>query len=500
MQGKQRNKTIEIYFILYLAALVFLIPGKEGEVNDELSFNKSNPRIFQLPFGLKPEKNTLAATVKLDSTGLRITSFDSVNTIFYTGNVRDVKFDVSIEDRSTRQVLAIDENTAGSNLFFRYNVDQSNQMLRFVWNPPFYDRQNKTYIVRVSAQCISNEASSQGQIVEDVVQFSLVINYITDFDSNLLFANESGALINNQIQDSAINSLVPVYTPPANLFMTPREEIIRALAYSTWENELSIFGLDPKFDLRKQPDIKLIREPDNRIGGSARIVGFTPSSIILKGETPGYGTLKVAVSMIRHSDGKEAIREFKVVPQMMEDPKFEQIMYPAVKYIFDPRLPIISGQKASSYLKSSDGKIVATSSNGGKFEFTPALSDTGKIFIFERYLDNNLIGQKYSVKVQMYPIPEIARISDMGNRTIRIFTNCYGYHQGAENYITKIEILQGNVKIREVIGAQRNEEDKMVFRQVFEITSNSGESQLTFRIQAVALNGQKSEISVYPLR
>jgi hypothetical protein len=493
MVNKRKKRIVEVYFILYLAALVLIIPGKDnGHKGHEV--DKPRQRFFQLPFSLKPEKNSLNAIVKLDSIGMTILSMDSVNTIFYTGHVKDIKFDVTIEDRNTRQVLTLDKRNEVETDFFRYSGDQTTQSLKFYWDPPLYDRKSKTYIVKVKAQAVSTDSESLGLIVEDIVQFSLNLNYITDFNTNLLIASD--AIDTNTLSDNG-NELVESRTAllsGTNLFLSPREEIIKSIAYSQWENEITIFGLDPKFDLRRQPEIKITRQPDNRIGGSAKVTGFTESGIVIKGETPGFGVMTVSVSLIRHADGKEVIREFKVQPQLMEEPRFEQVLYPDMKYTFEPRLPVLSGQKVYSALKSSDGKIYASSETGGIFTYTPTMSDTGKVLYFERFVDNNLIGQKHTVRVSMFPQPEIVRIAEIDKNTFRIFTNSYGTFKGRENYISRIEIIQGSVKVREIIGAQKNEEGTFTYKQVFEITPTGKSTDVSFKVQAVSVNGQKSDV------
>lgn len=219
---------------------------------------------------------------------------------------------------------------------------------------------------------------------------------------------------------------------------------------------------------------------------------------MIKGEAPGYGVMKISVALTRHSDGKEAIREFRVIPQLINEPKFQSIVYPDIRYTFDPRLPILSNQKTHSYLKTQDGKVYSSSENGGAFSFTPSFNDTGKILFFERYVDNNLIGQRHSVRISMYPQPEIERISEVGKNTIRIFTSCFGLHKGSENYISKIEIIKGNAKVREIIGAQKEDKDKLNIKQTFECTPQNSNSEFTFTFRAVAVNGQKSEVMTYP--
>jgi len=496
MNNKRKKRIVEIYFILYLAALVFLIPGKVSR-NIESDIFPDKPRIFQLPFSLKSEKNALNATVRLDSNGISIISIDSTNTIFYTGEVKNIKINVTIEDRNTRQVLTVENFEGNSTDFFRYSTDEISQSLKFFWDPPLYDRKSKTYIVKVTGEAISSNSETLGLIVEDVVQFSLNLNYITDFNSNLLIATETAGGQELPVSGGQTEENRSLILPATNLFLSPRDEIVKSIAYTPWENEITIFGLNPKIDLRKQPEIKIIREPDNKIGGSAKIISFTESSLLIKGETPGYGVLKVSVSLTRHADGKEAIREFSVVPQLTDEPKYQQVVYPDIRYTFDPKLPILTGQKTSAYLKTADGKIYAAGESGSAFSFTPSMSDTGKTLYFERYIDNNLMGQRYTVRISMFPVPEIARISEIGKNTIRIFTNCYGNYQGRENYISKIDVLRGNAKIREIIGAQKNEEGSFNLKQVFEITPANSNSEFTFTIQAVANNGQKSEVTNY---
>jgi hypothetical protein len=496
MNNQRKKKIVEIYFILYLAALVLLIPGKDKDI-EGIDKSGTLQRVFQLPFTLKPEKNALNAIVKIDSSGLSIISIDSTNTIFYTGSIKDIKFDVSIEDRNTRQVLAIDNQDESSNSFFSYVTDESTQSLKFYWDPPLYDRKSKTYIVKIIGQGISTDINNEGMLIEDMVQFSLNLNYISDFNSNLLIANDISAENNNELDDLSNGYAQTNINPNINLFLSPREDIVKSVAYTPWENEITIFGLDPKVDLRKQPEIKIIREPDSKIGGTAKIAGFTESGLLIKGETPGYGNMKVMVSMTRHSDGKEAIREFRVIPQLIDEPKFEQVLYPGIRYTFDPKLPLLSNQKTSSLLRSQDGKIYSSNETGGMFHVIPSINDTGKILYFERYVDNNLIGQRYSLKISMFPIPEIIRVSEVGKNTLRILTNCYGTFQGNENYISKIELIQGNAKIKEIIGAQKNDEGKNVFKQIFEIIPLNTSENFSFKIRALAVNGQKSEIFTY---
>ena len=97
MNRNRKRRLVEIYFILYLSALLFLLPdGKKDDV-DSIG---TGIQIYQPSFNLIPEKNTLICRVVLDSAGPRIMYLDSVNTIFYTGDVEDVNFEFTVEDQT----------------------------------------------------------------------------------------------------------------------------------------------------------------------------------------------------------------------------------------------------------------------------------------------------------------------------------------------------------------------------------------------------------------
>jgi hypothetical protein len=54
MSYNRKKRVIEIYFVLYLAALILLIPQSKKE--EENGKHNAENRIFQLPFNLKAEK------------------------------------------------------------------------------------------------------------------------------------------------------------------------------------------------------------------------------------------------------------------------------------------------------------------------------------------------------------------------------------------------------------------------------------------------------------
>ncbi len=480
----RKKRIIEIYFVLYLAALILLIPGKEQ--NDKTK-NENNNNIFQIPFSLKAEKTSLNAYYKIDSLGIKTIIKDTVNNIFYTGNVSDVNYSITIKDISSNQNYKIIEPNNNYNIF-NYEKNNKDNSLIFRWKPDLKERKSKSYNITITAKAKSLDSNSYGKIVEDKIQFAVNLNIDLEDFKNIEKLDLDNSNIKTNIE----------LVPNERVILLPRDEVINVISSSQWENEINIIGLSPKKDLRKQPEIEIIRVPNDKIGGSAYISGVKENSLIIKGEAPYFGTMSVKVKLIRHSDGFMASKSFQVKTILMEEPQVPEVIYPGISYKLEPKIPISSSKSSYTELKDKDGIVYAKSTGNNSIYFTPNFADTGKILFLERYIDNNLIGQRYRIRINNFPNPEIYRISEIGNKKIRVYTNAYGLYNKNPNYIKSIEIIEGNAKVREIIGAQSNPDTQnYIYKQVFEIIPSDNSKQFYFKIRAVAENGQKSEIKTY---
>ncbi|HRP01075.1 MAG TPA: hypothetical protein PLE30_00335 [Candidatus Kapabacteria bacterium] len=488
-QYKRKKRIIEIYFVLYLAALILLIPSHKEEIS-----NSNNSNILQIPFSIKLEKQSLSALYFIDSVGIKIRYIDSINNIYYTGNVKDVEYKFTIEDLQSKQNVSLDN--IGDTLYqvFSFNYLDSGKSVRFTWRPNNLSRLGKNFIVTVIASAISLDSVTYGKVVEDKIKFNINLNY--DHSSSMQLISTNIDTTTMLKKDEVIN---PIIQSIGKVLLLPREETIQTIAYSDWENEISLFGINPETDLRSQPTLIISRQPNDKIGGNAKIAGYRNNAIIIKGEAPGYGTMTVKLKLIRHSDGLEAIKEFKVIPQLLDEPEIPAKLFPLITYRINPKMPITSDRNAYSILANNEGKMIARSQNSAEIVFTPQITDTGKTFVLERYLSDNLFGQKYFIKVSSFPKPEIYRMSELSLNQIRIYTNSYGHFNNAPNYIKYIELIEGNAKIREIIGAQQAPDNKnLLYKQVFEIIPKDPSKPFNFKIRAVAENSMKSEVVVYP--
>jgi len=502
MSVVRTKKAIEIYFILYLAALVFLIPdgrdlNKQETTGDGIQF--ITPK-----FALFPEKTNLTCRLIMDSTGPRILTIDSVNRIYYSGDVEDVKFEFIIEDQFLKQNLVLTSDIKPRSRFFRIEKEGENQSILFYWMPPINERQNKTYLVRVNAYGSSRTdlANSKGlsdagkvkQIYKVTQQFSLLMIYVNDPQPSQQITQQLplqllgiDTLFRSLPQFQQQTSSIPI--GPIQLMADKKE--INAIAYQQWTNTIYINNANPIKDLSKIDLRVRLEPPDNR--GVAEILDKGENKFIIHGKTPSTGRMVVELAVVRKYDNADAATRFTVTPAPFEQPDFPKIMYPEQRYTFDPKMPLL-GIEPKAYLK--EGNIIRAKSNQGeKFIFTPEITDTGKVFTLERYIDNELLGEKHFTRVVNYPDPIIYEIIYMG-QTAEVITQSYGFKDKERNEVVDF-IIEGNAKWQDMRGKMTVLQDKATVIQHFRFEPKTPSKPFQFKIQAVDKRGKVSLPKTY---
>ena len=127
--GKRRGA--EIYFVLYLSALILLLPGKQEKKSSEAV--DAITSLFQQSFSLLPEKNSLLCRITTDSTGASILQLDTSNVLLLTGNVRDITFECIVEDQHNDEVIHV-ASKEGEHFSIVY--DSTKKLVFFSWHPP----------------------------------------------------------------------------------------------------------------------------------------------------------------------------------------------------------------------------------------------------------------------------------------------------------------------------------------------------------------------------
>jgi hypothetical protein len=496
MKSTRKRRVIEIYFILYLAALVLLLPG--GKVLRKIANNDDSNFAQPFNFTLQSEKSNLFCKAQVDSSGLKILELDSINTIYYSGDVDDVHFEFLIEDQSAHQSLKLSSDSRTSTKYFRIVEDPQRRCAIFYWYPPLFDYNNKLYLVQVFA------TGKPSTILNNNKESKTVVTIKTQFTLNLTLTNQIGIAI--QPFSELGNSIFTDNSSKQNLFQTfqsfssgnfglfPGQSSITKISLQNWTNELYANNINLVNDLAISPQVSYILEPDANNGGFASLYETIDNKLVIQGKTPSYGSMKVFVKITRKYDAEEFTASFSVTPSLIEQPVIPKIIYPEKTILINPRLPLTG--KVKAYLKHGD-KILALSNGGENISFTADNSDVGKELTFERYLDGNLYGQRYLCKVENYPDPEIREVQRISNTEVRVVTRSWGIYKGEKNEVIKFEIVDGNAKYYDLRGYLQDTKDQPTL-QYFKFVPQNPDKPFEFKIRAVDRRGKYSESKSYP--
>lgn len=499
MTAKRKKRIVEIYFILYLAALLFLLPDSKREIQQGIG---TGIQVFQPSFVLLPEKNTLICRVVLEEDGPKIYSHDSINTIFYTGDVEDVKFDFIIEDQTLKNAVSISSHSNPTSKFFQYEDRSEQNAAVFKWYPPLQELSSRTFVVRVKATANVKNAQSEtdstlkSKIVTYSTQFTLLLVYLNAPGGNPLFAQN---FFRPQQTDTSMQFTIPFQSllpqiPTGTMNYTIRNQEIRQIAGQRWLNTLTVTNVNLLKDLTSE-QVKIDYTPKNT-GGRAEIFSIKDDEIIVQGITPTFGKMKVTLSFQRKYDTDQKDITFNVTPVAFESPNYERYMYPEITYEFEPNLPDIG---KNVYAVITDGKTIrAKSQKGEKFKFTPTPMDIDNVFYLERYIDNDLIGEKNVIRVLQYPEPVIVDIQQISNDEVEVITRSHGISNKTRNEVESF-IVEGNASYRDLRGklVEKREKSFPVTIQYFRFKAESGDKPFNFRIVAVDMIGNKSIPKIY---
>jgi hypothetical protein len=488
-----RKKQIDIYFILYLAALVILFSNKDAPSN-----TKNEPVIhnnMELPFRIKVEKPLLTCKIMIDEGGNKYVSLDSLNYIWDYGDVSDVHYEFIVEDQDYHQRMPL--STASK--YFTFTEDKDNRMVVFRWQPDNSVVQDRTFNVYITATAVGNNVTNNSPLIARG-QFSLVVTNITDIQENV---PQSTQFADNAVEHSV--PLVPSNTPVPNpvyfsggdFSIKPQNTRIKGIASQEWNNEIQCYGFSPKQNLSKAPIVRIENSQDGN-GGKVSETIIRDNSILLKGKVPDFGHSKVTITLVRNGDLKETTTSFDIIPLTFGAAECPSKMYPYIDYEFVPNLPS-DLDNISIYIKESNKQEVRYSTfQNSPFKFKVEASDIGKTLSFERYLNGSLLGKKYYIKVYDFPEPIITRISQQSKNEVILEVTSFGIANGRDNDVKELK-LSGNAKWTQLYGRTRLQKSQLEFYEQFSITPIDASKPFAFEAVAIDQRGVSSKSKSFSL-
>lgn len=513
-----RRRGSEIYFVLYLSALILLLPGKQDQKPSEAV--DAITALFQQSFSLLPEKNSLLSRITTDATGAPILQLDTSNILLLTGNVSDITFECNVEDQNNDEVIQV-ASKEGEHFSIVY--DSTKKLVFFSWHPPIsmLSSLNKSlsYIVVVKAKAKPFISGKNPELQQLLKSTKATLQTEARFSISILTEGLGEALPKivympaettftrmmfepSQIQQQPAPAItdvngqkfgVPVIEQEFTL--QSRDSKIEVMAYQDWQNKIFVQGIYTPNDYAEKPVVKVVNNSKD-MSGTADLLDYRQGEIIVGGIAPAINVMTVTVKGKRRYDNKEVTTEFTVNPKKMNDPLIPSFMYPYIAYKFDPQMPPSNNNymNAQAILKNSQ-RILEDNQQGKPFAFKPDIEDTGTVVYFERLVNGKLIGKSYSIRIRSFDPPQIfGKTNKQGQ--VEVSVRSFGKHDGKPNR-SKIIYVEGtglNIFPAQDNRADFDAKDGFNTNQKFSIRPKDKSKPFSVMVRAVDNYGKLSEL------
>lgn len=482
---QRKRRRVEIYFVLYLVALVLLMPDRI----DPSQAGVDTQAIVNARLEFSPDRMRLTCKLQRDSlVGMRVVSLDSLNVIRYTGTVSDLELSARIEEVETGQVLTVQPGNSPTPLFALEHQPQRNAVV-FRWNPPLDQASVRTYRVTISGSGVPVRTSGANSGDYDEIPTGLRMTGSTQFVLTTEVDDASAPTVITIAggRDTLVLRDTTLRAAPSlgEFWIEPARDVVAAVSQRPWTNRLSIGGADPARDLVGLPTVRVIGE---QIGDVQRTTD--QRTILLSGRAPRTGSVTVEVRVVRR-DGQTKTASFVVAAHAMPPANVPDVIYPGVDYVVDPRLPAIENVRAVI----RDGEREIVSATESVIRLRVAARDTGRTLTFERTVDGVRDGAPEAIQVRNFPAPTIRSVNrGSDSRTKVVVVQFYSGDRSVNR--PRLRILDGNATdVKRLAGnlrASSSERPTVSWLETFEVSQRDPARPFTFRMQAFDERGAQS--------
>lgn len=494
--ARRRKASIEIYFVLYLSAIILLLgttPSRNH--NEEGELEQAILHLLAPDFRVRVERSALLysfipAGITLDTTGANLRR-DSMNLVTARGRFSSVRFTiVSIEDSGSGQTLPPEAHATLTRRDDRTSI--------FQWRPSPSDR-NAVYRVTVVGTATPLPPSDlkpelQDRISEVLKRHGTVSDSVT-FTVNV-FALRDQAMVSRMallqtptlgsddpgIPDDSTNPLITAFPSlPSSIFgqqfeMQPLSLRVAAVQGRLWRNRVSLGGNASFADLDLRTDPPGIN-----------IVSQTPTLVELSGQAPLNGERLVTLTATRRSDGRTGSITFAVRSATLPSPDIAQSMFVGQSYRLDFSVPDIPSENMAVEVIENDKIIISRNERRSVIVYQP--SGTGRVD-FVRYMDDQRI-DAIDAEIRTLPLPSMQQQRAQSNDTeVIMTTTCYGMVGGMPNRC-RLVVQDGNVLDPEQMDQRYDEKNKMM-TQTWRLRRRDTGQEFTFTAYALDQRGSGS--------
>ncbi len=415
-------KRVELYFVLYLVALLLLLfePHAPESQTQPPPLLPSETAVEFFPDPSEPR------CIVADSAGHRVLQvYDSVISLRYSRPLQHVTVSLQL-DSAGSLLWSSEQPRLQAPITVEHTPEERRFQLR--WRFRWWDTELSPGVHEYRLRMRIDYTLGT---VRHVERLSLPLR-VSLF---LLPAVEPGQ------PPASLPPSVPAASPLPPLRLFVPDTLLEVPPFGQWSLELTVFGVE---DVRHELDSIFVQP-----AGAAWVKPQNGSTLLVQGRAPQEGTQRVRVTVIRHADRQTAAATLTAVVQPLPRPDVPEELYPEREYRLDPRLRF-SGQETRAEL--TDGQRLLASSPGTPLVVRPTLSDTGKVLVLRRFLNDQLLDE-LRLPIRDFPAPELLSLRPEGT-AVKVRTRCFGTVGGSPNEC-RCELLSPAGKVRELRGDLR---------------------------------------------
>jgi hypothetical protein len=493
---RRRKLSVELYFVLYLSAIILLlgttpIIRKGGDEDlEEAIVALSTP-----DFDVRARRAALLYSfiptgARLDTNGLKLRR-DTVNQIHAYGSFSSVRFDI----------VSIEDSVSGTRLPMEYAMlVQNGRSADFLWNPHKVDR-DAVYIVtvRATAEPLPRGTNMRPEIrekvaevlrrrgpISDSVTFTVNLRAVTTQEmlvAQLRAQNIDSGLGGEPMIDTTGFAYDPFNTASAltgPITTQPSTPVVYALPKNSWSNRVFITGT-----AANDPDLRFeVKPPSASITTQGQ--GFIDISGIAPQQT---GTQRVTVTTTRISDGQTVSTWFDVKTESIPSPNLPDFLLVGQPRRLDFSIDNVPNQQVAVEVYENDRLVIGQDQRKVTFTYTP--SNVGRVR-FVRYLNDREV-DRAELNAILPPPPKIGEPQRIGPNVVQITTYAYGMIDGTPNR-AELKVQEGNVGEPKQM-SYNYDQNQQASVQVWQLERKRTADPFTFSIYALdrrGSNGGKS--------
>lgn len=475
---RRRKLSVEVYFVLYLTAIMLLLlgttPFSNEEYNDELE--QAIAQLVNTDFEIDVEK--IAMLVPFIPAGMETESLsvdlrrDSMNVIRAHGSFSRVDFRiVGLEDTTTGQSLSV-ENAA--------LVHDGDSSVVFTWNQ---GETNRAAVYRVMVEAEARPAipeSVNSPVLRERIESIIyrhkpmrdtaifTINVLPFTSSEYLLAVQNPPMLSNTPGDSTASFLASFLQGQSGfntITAYPQSDFVKVPLGSSWEQRVIILGPNPS-------------EVSFALPRGVEIISLGADHVYVGGTTTRDENRVINIGISAPNRQSTQI-SFRLETSNLNAPSnLPEVFYAGDSYRLDFGSEGVSDSRISVRIVENGQVVQRESQTGAVVIYSPS-AQKGRVE-FIRFFDDKQVNS-YSRDILGIPDP-VMRTLEHSDRQIKVETVTYGKKDGRPNTAV-LRVMDGNAKEARALGGPQIESSTGKITQQWVIEVKDESQRLSFTVK-----------------